>query len=86
MAVLRALARSSASRASSKPYLSEPARSAWPGRTWVNFLPPRFSGETRSFQFSWSRFQTTRAMGAPVVSPPRRPAMNWAVSFSIFIR
>ena len=35
-AVSRALARSSTSRASSKPYFCIPARSAWPGRTWVS--------------------------------------------------
>ncbi len=40
-AVDRALARSSTSRASSRSYLSAPARSAWPGRTWVNLRPPR---------------------------------------------
>ena len=83
-AVERALARSRTSRASSRSYLRAPARSAWPGRTWVNFLPPRAYGETRSFQFSWSLFQTTSAMGAPEVIPPRRPAMNCASSFSIF--
>ena len=35
-AVSRALARSSTSRASVKPYFCMPARSAWPGRTWVS--------------------------------------------------
>ena len=35
-AVSRALARSSTSRASSKPYFCMPARSAWPGRGWVS--------------------------------------------------
>ena len=35
-AVSRADARSSTSRASSKPYFCMPARSAWPGRGWVS--------------------------------------------------
>ena len=35
-AVSRAEARSSTSRASVKPYFCMPARSAWPGRTWVS--------------------------------------------------
>ena len=86
VAVDRALARSSTSRASSRSYLSAPARSACPGRTWVNFLPPRAYGETSSFQFSWSLFQMTSAMGAPMVTPPRRPARNCASSVSIFWR
>ena len=40
-AVSRALARSSTSRASVNPYFCIPARSAWPGRTWVSGLPSR---------------------------------------------
>ncbi len=44
-AVDRALARSRASRASSKPYLSRPGRSAWPGRGRVKRGPPRDVGD-----------------------------------------
>ncbi len=45
--------------------------------------PPRAVGETRSFQFSWSLFQMTSAMGDPIVTPPRMPERNWASSFSM---
>ncbi len=86
VAVDRALARSSASRASSKPYFCTPGRSAWPGRGRVKRGPPRDAGDMRSFQFSWSLFQTTSAMGVPSVTPPRIPERNWARSVSICMR
>ena len=63
-AVWRALARSSASRTSSRPYLSTPARSAWPGRgsvTGLRALPVRL------------------ALGRPRAHPPR-PVLVVAVA------
>jgi len=92
-AVCRAEARSSASRTSSWPYLSTPARSACPGRGSVTgFVPlPAGSpsgghGDIPHVQFLWSTFRTTSASGVPSVRPCRRPASTSTRSCSICCR
>ena len=67
VAVWRALARSSALRTSSWPYLRTPARSAWPGRGSVTGFVPLPCGSPSGshgliphVQFLWSRLRTTR--------------------------
>ena len=84
-AVSRALARSRTSRASPRPYLSIPARSAWPGRTRVTGLRVKPAAVTciGPRQFSQSRLTITRATGEPRVRPPRTPATISARSCSI---
>ena len=81
-AVSRALARSSTSRMSSWPYLTTPARSAWPGRGRVTagrsdrpVALCRLSASTCIVccQFSQSLFGISSAIGAPVVTPWRTP-------------
>src|ERR1700733_7212645 len=76
-AVSRAEARSSTSRASSKPYLSIPGRSACPGRGWVKTLEGApGSGDISSAHFGHSVLAISMATGEPRVRPclmpPRR--------------
>ena len=87
-AVSRALARSSTSRASSAPYLSMPAKSAWPGRTRVIGLRLTAAASTAITwrQFSQSRLAISSVIGDPSVKPPRTPATMWAASCSMAIR
>ena len=92
-AVSRADARSRMSRASVRRYFSTPTRSAWPGRGRWTLRSSRSpapadggSGAIAVRQFSQSRFQTSMAMGAPIVSPSRTPARSSARSSSIAIR
>ena len=75
-AVWRALARSSAFRTSSCPYLSAPARSACPGRGSVTAdvplpvgSPSGGHGLMPQAQLAWSRFAMTSASGEPSVTP-----------------
>ena len=63
-AVWRALARSRASRTSSRPYFCAPARSAWPGRGSVTGFVP---------------FPVRLALGRPRAHPPR-PVLVVAVA------
>ena len=73
-AVSRAEARSSTSRASSKPYFSIPGRSAWPGRGWVRtFDGTPGSGDISSFHFGHSVLAISMATGEPRVRPWRMP-------------
>ena len=76
MVVSLALARSRMSRASRRPYLSVPARSAWPGRGRVRVRsagPSWGSTAMVSAQARWSALRTRRPMGLPKVSPRRTP-------------
>ncbi len=74
-AVSRALARSRTLRVSSNWYLSEPAMSAWPGRSCVTFGAlgrlvigsAGFSTSMMPVQFGLSRFWMTIASGLPSV-------------------
>ena len=73
-AVSRAEARSSTSRASSKPYLSMPGRSAWPGRGWVRTLAGApGSGDISSVHLGHSLLAISMATGEPSVRPWRMP-------------
>ena len=81
-AVSRADARSSTSRASVKPYFCMPARSAWPGRTWVSGACVGPSSARTDISFchlsgsrSHSVFPTSMATGEPSVRPCRTPPM-----------
>ena len=76
-AVSRALARSSTSRASVKPYFCMPARSAWPGRGWVSgaWVAPG-AGDISSCHLSertHSVLAISMATGDPRVRPWRMP-------------
>ncbi len=74
-AVSRAEARSKTSRASSKPYLSIPGRSAWPGRGCVRtLLGAPGSGDISSVHFGHSVLAISMATGEPSVRPWRMPA------------
>ena len=79
-AVSLALARSSTSRASSNPYFCIPARSAWPGRTWVSgaSVAPG-AGDISACHLSL-RFHSVLAIsmatGDPSVRPWRTPPMQ----------
>ena len=73
-AVSRAEARSSTSRASSKPYFSIPGRSACPGRGWVStLLGAPGSGDISSVHFGHSVLAISIATGEPSVRPWRMP-------------
>ena len=86
-AVSRADARSSTSRASSKPYFSIPGRSAWPGRGWVNtFEGTPGSGDISSFHFGHSVLAISMATGDPNVRPWRMPPRRVISSASKRIR
>jgi hypothetical protein len=69
VAVSRALERSRTLRTSEWPYLSAPARSAWPGRSRVTGLgaKPSFAAVISPCQFAWSRFSSTIVTGLPIV-------------------
>ena len=86
-AVSRAEARSSTSRASSKPYLSMPGRSAWPGRGWVSTLEGApGSGDISSVHFGHSVLAISMATGEPSVRPCRMPPTSEISSASKRIR
>ncbi len=88
-AVSRALARSRIGRRSSVPYLSIPARSAWPGRGSVIGSTAALGAQTAirsSAQFGKSRFAISSVSGLPIVAPWRRPLLTCTRSRSIFIR
>ena len=86
-AVSRAEARSSTSRASSKPYLSMPGRSAWPGRGWVSTLEGApGSGDISSVHFGHSVLAISMATGDPSVRPCRMPPTREISSASKRIR
>ena len=73
-AVSRAEARSSTSRASSKPYFCMPARSAWPGRGLVRTLEgDPGSGDISSSHLGHSVLAISMATGEPRVRPWRIP-------------
>src|SRR5207237_1256421 len=88
VAVSRADDRSSTLRTSSWPYLSAPARSAWPGRSRVTGLgaKPSFDAVISAVQLAWSLFSSTSVTGLPMVKPPRTPLTMRAKSVSIFWR
>ena len=76
-AVSRAEARSSTSRASSKPYFCIPARSAWPGRGWVSGLAVApGAGDISSTHFGHSVLRIRMLIGEPSVRPWRTPERN----------
>ena len=82
-AVSLAEARSSTSRASVNPYFCMPARSAWPGRTWVSGArvgPSSALGDISVCHFSGLRFHSELpiwiATGEPSVRPWRTPPMR----------
>jgi hypothetical protein len=87
-AVSLALARSRIGRTSSKPYLTTPARSAWPGRRRVTFSNSASVSSTAilSCQFTQSLFSMSSAIGLPSVRPWRTPERISAWSCSIFWR
>ena len=87
-AVSRAEARSSTSRASSKPYFCMPARSAWPGRGWVSTLAGApGAGDISSVHFrSHSELPISIATGEPRVRPWRTPPSRVTSSASNRIR
>ena len=86
-AVSRAEARSSTSRASSKPYLCMPGRSAWPGRGWVSTLDGApGSGDISSVHFGHSVLAISMATGDPSVRPCRMPPTRVISSASKRIR
>ncbi len=73
-AVSRAEARSSTSRASSKPYFCMPARSAWPGRGCVSRREGcPGSGDISASHLGHSAFAISIATGDPKVRPWRTP-------------
>ena len=85
-AVSRALARSSTSRASSKPYFCIPARSACPGRTWVSgaAVAPG-AGDISACHLSLrvhSVLAISMATGEPSVRPWRTPPISVSSSTS----
>src|SRR5260370_1075867 len=88
VAVSRADDRSSTFRTSVWPYLSAPARSAWPGRSRVTGLgaKPSVDAVISAVQFAWSLFSSTKVTGLPMVNPPRTPLAMRAKSVSIFCR
>ena len=83
-AVSRALERSSTGRASSKPYLRMPVRSAWPGRGRLSgaLRPSRGrSWSSGSALMTWvhlghSVLPISMAIGEPSVSPCRTPVSS----------
>ena len=80
-------ARSRTSRASSSPYLSMPARSAWPGRGWVRTLEGRpGAGDISSSHFGHSVLAISMAIGDPRVRPWRMPPTRLTSSTSKRIR
>ena len=85
-AVSRADARSSTSRASVNPYFCMPARSAWPGRTWVSgSLVTPGAGDISSCHLSLrnhSLFLISIATGEPSVRPWRTPPISVSSSCS----
>ena len=92
-AVSRADARSSTSRASTSPYFCMPARSAWPGRTWVSGASVGPSAALTDISFchlsgsrSHSLLATSMATGDPSVRPWRTPPMIVTSSCSKRIR
>ena len=89
-AVSRALARSSTSRASPKPYFCMPARSAWPGRGWVRGCSVRPGAADISWcqrsDFDHSLFLISMATGDPSVRPWRIPPSSVISSASNRIR
>ena len=90
-AVSRALARSRIGRRSSVPYLSIPARSAWPGRgrvigsTWTS-SPGAHTAMRSASQLTKSLLGISSVSGLPMVRPWRRPDFTIARSVSIFMR
>ena len=89
-AVSLALARSSTSRASVKPYFCMPTRSAWPGRTWVRgWAVTPGAGDISACHLSLrnhSLFLISIATGEPNVRPWRTPPSNVSSSCSNFWR
>ncbi len=86
-AVSRAEARSSTSRASSKPYFCMPARSAWPGRGWRSGLAVGAgAGDISSTHFGHSVLRIRMLTGEPSVRPWRTPDRNSTSSRSKRIR
>ena len=93
-AVSRALERSSTGRASSKPYLRMPVRSAWPGRGRLSgaLRPSRGrSWSSGSALMTWvhlghSVLPISMAIGEPSVSPCRTPVSSRTWSCSNFMR
>ncbi len=79
---------------SSWPYLTKPARSAWPGRGRVTGgrstpdAPAGICGSTYIVrcQFSQSLFGISSAIGPPLVTPWRTPLSGSARSDSITMR
>ncbi len=86
-AVSRAEARSSTSRASSKPYFCMPARSAWPGRGWVSTVAGApGAGDISSVHLRHSVLAISMATGEPRVRPWRIPPIRVISSASKRIR
>ena len=85
-AVSRALARSRTSRASVKPYFCIPARSAWPGRTFVSGSAVAPGAGSISLchlsERNHSLFLISMATGEPRVRPWRTPPTKVTSSFS----